>query len=326
MAMARSLATAPLLLLLLSVLVATASAARAVGGGGDAMQDACSKSQFPKVCADGLATKPESQTATPRELAAMFVGIAVEKGQSMGASIVLLQGRASGDVGSSSKDKAAIITCYDSCSDDVDEALAHLDGLLREPVDAKFLELKSWLSSTLGGTSTCEDACKDIPKTSDREQVVAYSVEFEKLLRVALDLITQASGSMSADIALPPSDASAPAAYGAAAPPLASSSSATAEAPAAASEGPSSSSSAASSRPAAAADSPAADGAAADAPSSGGSASAPAPSGSASAAADAPSSGSSSGADAPSGGETDAPAPDDGASGDDGSDDSDDKA
>nr|CAB3456198.1 unnamed protein product [Digitaria exilis] len=314
MAMARSLATAPLLLLLLlSVLVATASAARAVGGG-DAVQDACSKSQFPKVCADGLATKPESQTATPRELAAMFVGIAVEKGQSMGASIVLLQGRASGG-----KDKAAIVTCYDSCSDDVDEALAHLDGLLREPVDAKFLELKSWLSSTLGGTSTCEDACKDIPKTSDREQVVGYSVEFEKLLRVTLDLITQASGSMSADIALPPSDASAPAAYGAAAPPLVSSS-ATAEAPAAgdSSEGPASS--AASSGPAAAADSPAAYGAAADAPSSGGSASAPAPSGSP--AADAPSSG----ADAPSGGETDAPAPDDGASGDDGSDDSDDKA
>ncbi|CAN6209786.1 unnamed protein product [Urochloa humidicola] len=260
------------LLLLLSALVSAATAARTVG---DSVQEACSKSQFPKECADGLASKPESQKATPRKLAELFVGIAADKGSSMA---MFLEGKLNKDGG---KDSASI-SCYDSCGDDVEEAMAHLNGLSREPTDAKFLELKAWLASTLGGAGTCEEACKDLP---DREEVVSRSFEFEKLLRVTLDLITDASGSMSADIALPPSSDAAPAAYGAAAAAPGGASSAFSEGP---EEGPSAA-------PKAAADSPAA---AADAPSSG----APAPS-SGSSPADAPSGGdSSSDAAAPSSG------------------------
>uniref|UniRef100_K3ZW70 Pectinesterase inhibitor domain-containing protein n=1 Tax=Setaria italica TaxID=4555 RepID=K3ZW70_SETIT len=195
MAMARSLAP----LLLLSVLVSGAAAARTVG---DSVQDACSKSQFPKVCADGLSAKPEAQKATPRGLAELFVGFAAEKGSWMAT---FLHGKFN-----SGKD-STMLDCYDSCGEDIEEAMAHLNGLIREPTDAKLLELKSWLSSTVGsGTSACEEACKDAPKTSDKDDVVNKSFEFEKLLRVTLDLITEASGSMSADIALPPSDAAAP--------------------------------------------------------------------------------------------------------------------
>ncbi|PUZ68997.1 hypothetical protein GQ55_2G073200 [Panicum hallii var. hallii] len=294
MAKARS-SLAPLFLLL-SVLVSGAAAARTVG---DSVQDACSKSQFPKICAEGLAAKPESQKATPRKLAELFVAIAAEKGAGMGT---FLEGKLR-------TEDTTLLKCFDSCGDDVEEAMAHLNGLMREPIDAKFLELKSWLSSTLGGTSTCEDACKDLPKNADKDEVVNNSLEFEKLLRVTLDLITEASGSMSADIALPPSDAAAPA-YGAAAPfggdasPASDASSA--DAPAAAAEGPAASSKSyggGASGPSAA-DSPAA---AADAPSGSEASSAPAPSGSSSADADAPA-GDSSGAPAPASDET---APDD---------------
>ncbi|CAN6222863.1 unnamed protein product [Urochloa humidicola] len=271
-------------LLLLSILVSGAAAARTVG---DSVQEACSKSQFPKECTDGLSSKPENQKATPRKLAELFVAIAADKGSSMAT---FLEGKLNKDGG---KDSASL-GCYDSCGDDVEEAMAHLNGLIREPTDAKFLELKSWLASTLGGAGTCEEACKDVP---DKDEVVSKSFEFEKLLRVTLDLITEASGSMSADIALPPSDAAAPAAYGAAA---AAPGASSAEGPAGSeTEGPSPVTKAVS----VPADSPAASGGA-DAPSSG----APAPSGGSPAAADGPSSGSSP-AEAPSGGDSDASAP-----------------
>ncbi|WVZ62560.1 hypothetical protein U9M48_012297 [Paspalum notatum var. saurae] len=240
MAMARSLAP---LFLLLSLLASAATAARTVGGG---VQDACSKTQFPKMCVDSLSALPESQKASTRRLAELLVNIAAERGSGMATFV---HGKYNG-----AKD-TTMFKCYDSCSDDVEEAVAHLNGLIREPTDAKFLELKSWLSSTLGGTSTCEDACKDLPKTNDKEDVVNFSIDFERLLRVALDLINEASGSMSADIALPPSDAAAPIGGAAGSP---------AEAPASESEG------GASVAPAAAADAPA--------PSSSGSSSAPAPS------------------------------------------------
>jgi len=306
MAMARS-SLAPLFLL--SVLVSGAVAARTVADDSvhrDNVDAACLKSQFPMICADGLTAKPDAQPqkATPRRLAELFVAFTAERGAGMATS---LEGKLS------TKD-TALLKCFDSCGDDVEEAMAHLNGLIREPTDAKFLELKSWLSSTLGGTSTCEDACKDAPKNADKDEVVNNSLEFEKLLRVTLDLITEASGSMSADIALPPSDAAAAPAYGAAAPfggdaspssgsdasPSSSSadapaSSSSADAPAAAAEGPAAASKSyggGASGPAAA-DSPAA---AADAPSSGEASSAPAPSGSSAAdagdSADAPAPGS----------------------------------
>ncbi|KAG2632591.1 polysialoglycoprotein-like [Panicum virgatum] len=284
MAMSRS-SLAPLFLL--SVLVSGAAAARTVADDSvhrDNVDAACLKSQFPMICADGLTAKPDAQPqkATPRRLAELFVAFTAERGAGMATS---LEGKLS------TKD-TALLKCFDSCGDDVEEAMAHLNGLIREPTDAKFLELKSWLSSTLGGTSTCEDACKDAPKNADKDEVVNNSLEFEKLLRVTLDLITEASGSMSADIALPPSDAAAPA-YGAAAPfggdasPATDASSSSADAPAAA-EGPAASSESSSGGGASgpsAADSPAA---AADAPSYGEASSAPAPSGSSSADADAP--------------------------------------
>jgi pectinesterase inhibitor-like protein len=224
-AMARSVSLVVAPLLLLSLLVSAAASARTVGG--DTVQDACSKTQFPKICVDSLAAKPESQKATPRKLAELFVNIAAEKGSGMATFVHRKY---------SDKEDSDMFRCYDSCSDDVEEAVAHLNGLVREPTDAKFLELKSWLSSTLGGTSTCEDACKDLPKTSDKDDVVNFSLDFEKLQRVTLDLITEASGTMSAGIALPPSNAGAPS-YGAAAP-----SGGSADAPAGASEGPASAS------------------------------------------------------------------------------------
>ena len=215
MAMSRS-SLAPLFLL--SVLVSGAAAARTVADDSvhrDNVDAACLKSQFPMICADGLTAKPDAQPqkATPRRLAELFVAFTAERGAGMATS---LEGKLS------TKD-TALLKCFDSCGDDVEEAMAHLNGLIREPTDAKFLELKSWLSSTLGGTSTCEDACKDAPVSDIKNACITKSFEFEKLLRVTLDLINEASGSMSAEVALPPSESGAATAagapsYGAAAP------------------------------------------------------------------------------------------------------------
>ena len=123
MAMARRSSLAPLFLLL-SVLVSGAAAARTVA---DSVQVACSKSQFPKICADGLTATPESQAdaqkATPRRLAELFVAFTAERGAGMATS---LEGKLS--------------------TKDIQKAMAHLNGLILEPTNVEFLELKSRLS------------------------------------------------------------------------------------------------------------------------------------------------------------------------------------
>jgi pectinesterase inhibitor-like protein len=179
--MASARALPPLLVFFL--VVNTAPAARTVT---DTVQDACSKTQFPKICVGRLTQIAESQKACPRRLAELFVNLASEGASGMAAFVHTKLG--------SAKDDDAVFKCYDSCSDEVEEAAAHLNGLAREPTDAKFLELKSWLSSTLGGASACEDACRGAPQSVDRDAVVMYSVDIEKLLRITLDLITEAIG------------------------------------------------------------------------------------------------------------------------------------
>uniref|UniRef100_A0A0D9WX95 Pectinesterase inhibitor domain-containing protein n=1 Tax=Leersia perrieri TaxID=77586 RepID=A0A0D9WX95_9ORYZ len=223
MAMSRSqqLAALSLAVLLVSAApVAHAGAAASYAGAStgtagatvDSLQDACNKTLFPKVCIQALTTNPESRTASARRLAELSVYVAAEVGTAVAAF-------AHHELNGVKED--ALFKCVDSCSDDIEEAVAHLSALTRELTDAKFLEVKAWLSATLGGTSTCEDTCKDAPISEIKNAVVTKSLEFEKLLRVTLDLIAEASGSMSADVAIPPSSwnaaAPAPEGYGSAA-------------------------------------------------------------------------------------------------------------
>ncbi|KAJ1288741.1 hypothetical protein BS78_02G111600 [Paspalum vaginatum] len=202
MAMARSFFAHLFFLLLL---VSTAPAVRTIPDANANIQAACNKTLFPKVCLQALKDNPEIATATPRRLAELAVYVTAEVGMTVAA---FAHHELNGI-----KDNA-LYRCLDTCSEDIEEAVAHLSALTRELTDAKFLEVKSWLSSTLGGTSTCEDACKDAPVNEIKNACVTKSFEFEKLLRVTLDLITEASGSMSAEVALPPSTASAPSPFG----------------------------------------------------------------------------------------------------------------
>ncbi|RLN35264.1 pectinesterase inhibitor-like [Panicum miliaceum] len=205
MAMARPVVAHLFLLLLL---VSTAPAVRTTPDAGT-LQEACNKTLFPKVCLQALKDNPESQTATPRRLAELSVYVTAE----VGMTVTAFAHRELNGI----KDNV-LYKCLDTCSEDIEEAVAHLSALTRDLTDAKFLEVKTWLSSTLGGTSTCEDACKDAPVSDIKNACITKSFEFEKLLRVTLDLITEASGSMSAAVALPPSDsgamAGAPAPFG----------------------------------------------------------------------------------------------------------------
>ncbi|CAN6171538.1 unnamed protein product [Urochloa humidicola] len=203
----------------LLLLVSTAPAVRTtpdavsatMGIGGTNLMEACNKTLFPKVCLQALKDNPECAGATPRRLAELSVYVTAE----VGMTVTAFAHRELNGI----KD-ATLYKCLDSCSEDIEEAVAHLSALTRELTDAKFLEVKSWLSSTLGGTSTCEDACKDAPVSDIKNACITKSFEFEKLLRVTLDLITDVSGSMSAEVALPPASvadgatAAAPAPFG----------------------------------------------------------------------------------------------------------------
>ncbi|RCV10237.1 hypothetical protein SETIT_2G096400v2 [Setaria italica] len=205
MAMARPVAHLFFLLLLVSTAPAVRTTPDDAGATGN-LQEACNKTLFPKVCLQALKDNPECQSATPRRLAELSVYVTAE----VGMTVAAFAHRELNGV----KDNV-LYKCLDTCSEDIEEAVAHLSGLTRELTDAKFLEVKSWLSSTLGGTSTCEDACKDAPVSDIKNACITKSFEFEKLLRVTLDLITEASGSMSAEVALPPTDAAAaPAPFG----------------------------------------------------------------------------------------------------------------
>jgi pectinesterase inhibitor-like protein len=204
MAMARSVAH----LFFPILLISTAPAVRAItdaAGGPGYLQEACNKTLFPKVCMHALKDNPECQAAeavTPRRLAELLVYVSAEVGMTVAAF-------AHHEL-NAIKDDDVLYKCIDTCSEDIEEAVAHLSALSRDFSDARFLEVKSWLTSTLGGTATCEDACKDAPVSDIKNVCITKSFEFEKLLRVTLDLITEASGSMSAEVALPPSDAPAP--------------------------------------------------------------------------------------------------------------------
>ncbi|RLM84654.1 pectinesterase inhibitor-like [Panicum miliaceum] len=198
-------------LFFLLLLVSTAPAVRTTPDAGT-IHEACNKTLFPKVCLQALKDNPECQTATPRRLAELSVYVTAEVGMTVTA---FAHHELNGI-----KDNV-LYKCLDTCSEDIEEAVAHLSALTRDLTDAKFLEVKAWLASTLGGTSTCEDACKDAPVSDIKNACITKSFEFEKLLRVTLDLITEASGSMSAAVALPPSESGAMAgapSYGAAAP------------------------------------------------------------------------------------------------------------
>ena len=214
MAMARPVVAHLFFLLLL---VSTAPAVRTTPDAGT-LFEACNKTLFPKVCLQALKDNPECQAATPRRLAELSVYVTAE----VGMTVTAFAHRELNGI----KD-SVLYKCLDTCSEDIEEAVAHLSALTRDLTDAKFLEVKTWLAATLGGTSTCEDACKDAPVSDVKNACITKSFEFEKLLRVTLDLITEASGSMSAEVALPPSDsdqsgaaamAAAPSSYGAAAP------------------------------------------------------------------------------------------------------------
>ena len=190
------------------LLVSTAPAVRTIPdearGPGNNIHEACSKTLFPKVCLHALKDNPECQAGavTPRRLAELLVYVSAEVGMTVAAF-------AHHEL-NAIKDDDVLYKCIDTCSEDIEEAVAHLSALSRDFSDARFLEVKSWLTSTLGGTATCEDACKDAPVSDIKNVCITKSFEFEKLLRVTLDLITEASGSMSAEVALPPSDAPAP--------------------------------------------------------------------------------------------------------------------
>ncbi|KAF7068387.1 hypothetical protein CFC21_074159 [Triticum aestivum] len=155
----------------------------------DNLQDACNKTLFPKVCIQSLTTNPETRTADARRLAELSVYVAKEVGTTVAAF-------AHHELSGVKED--TLFKCLDGCSDDIEETVAHLSALTREPTCAKFLEIKSWLSATLGGSNTCEETCKDAPISDVKNAVVTKSLEFEKLLRVTLDLITEASGPMPA--------------------------------------------------------------------------------------------------------------------------------
>uniref|UniRef100_A0A453M4R3 Pectinesterase inhibitor domain-containing protein n=1 Tax=Aegilops tauschii subsp. strangulata TaxID=200361 RepID=A0A453M4R3_AEGTS len=175
----------------------------------DNLQDACNKTLFPKVCIQSLTTNPETRTADARRLAELSVYVAKEVGTTVAAF-------AHHELSGVKED--TLFKCLDGCSDDIEETVAHLSALTREPTCAKFLEIKSWLSATLGGSNTCEETCKDAPISDVKNAVVTKSLEFEKLLRVTLDLITEASGPMpAAGAAVAPTawDSGAPGSYGA---------------------------------------------------------------------------------------------------------------
>jgi len=202
MAMARPVVAHLFFLLLL---VSTAPAVRTTPDAGS-LQEACNKTLFPKVCLQALKDNPECQAATPRRLAELSVYVTAE----VGMTVTAFAHRELNGI----KD-AVLYRCLDTCSEDIEEAVAHLSSLTRDLTDAKFLEVKTWLAATLGGTSTCEDACKDAPVSDVKNACITKSFEFEKLLRVTLDLITEASGSMSAEVALPPAGSGASAVAGA---------------------------------------------------------------------------------------------------------------
>jgi pectinesterase inhibitor-like protein len=146
MAMARSLAH-----LFFLFLVSTASAARNLPGDATTsnnLDEACDETHFPDLCARSLADFPESRTASPRRLAELSVVAALEAGKAAAASAHDALNNVQDE------DDDGLLTCLDGCSADVEEAVARLSALSREPTDARFLDVKAWTAPPPGASSS----------------------------------------------------------------------------------------------------------------------------------------------------------------------------
>jgi pectinesterase inhibitor-like protein len=147
MAMARSLAH----LFFFLLLVSTALAARDLLGDATTsnnLDEACDETQFPNLCARSLADFPESRTASPRRLAELSVLAALDAGRAAATSVH----EALNNV--QDEDDDGLLTCLDGCSADVEEAVARLSALSREPTDARFLDVKAWTAPPPGASSS----------------------------------------------------------------------------------------------------------------------------------------------------------------------------
>ncbi|GJN09815.1 hypothetical protein PR202_ga27855 [Eleusine coracana subsp. coracana] len=206
--MARSLIVH--LFFVLMVVASTASAARDLPEEAtSALDEACDETRFPDLCTRSLLAYPDSRTAGPRRLAELSVVAALDAGRAAAAfahDALVTSLDDAGDEG------GGLFRCLDGCSADVEAAVAQLSALSREPTDARFLEVQAWLSATLGENAAAgyEAACRDAPDGEVKDAAVAKSVEFDMMLRVALDLIAEASSSMTSEtddsVALPPSE------------------------------------------------------------------------------------------------------------------------
>ncbi|KAK3126754.1 hypothetical protein QOZ80_7AG0561840 [Eleusine coracana subsp. coracana] len=198
------------LFFVLMVVASTASAARDLPEEAtSALDEACDETRFPDLCTRSLLAYPDSRTAGPRRLAELSVVAALDAGRAAAAfahDALVTSLDDAGDEG------GGLFRCLDGCSADVEAAVAQLSALSREPTDARFLEVQAWLSATLGENAAAgyEAACRDAPDGEVKDAAVAKSVEFDMMLRVALDLIAEASSSMTSEtddsVALPPSE------------------------------------------------------------------------------------------------------------------------
>jgi pectinesterase inhibitor-like protein len=195
MDMARSLAHLFVFLLLAASI---AAAARDLPDAADNLAEACGETEFPDLCVRSLsAFHPESRAASPRRLAELSVLAALDAGRDAAAF-----------AHDALSDDGLLFRCLDGCAADVEEAVARLSALSREPTDANFLELEAWLAAALDGDAPATyeaAACRDAPVAgSVRDAAVAKSVAFDMMLRVARDLITEACLSMPHTVARAP--------------------------------------------------------------------------------------------------------------------------
>ncbi|KAL6638202.1 hypothetical protein ACP70R_025774 [Stipagrostis hirtigluma subsp. patula] len=173
------------LALVLSANLAAAAGA-AAGAGGFSMEQACAKTPHPETCKGVLGEIPEATAATtPRELAE----VAIRAAANLGA--------AAGTYASEQMDMVKdndVWQCLDECSQDIEDAISHLDDSEGNIDDSKFNYIHIFLDTAEKDSWSCDETCKDTPDSPVKSALLEKNKKFEEIMNVTNALIKLATG------------------------------------------------------------------------------------------------------------------------------------
>ncbi|KAL6893748.1 hypothetical protein ACP4OV_007846 [Aristida adscensionis] len=163
-----------------------AAAKAAAAGGGVSIDEACAKTPHPEPCKKVLGELPDAKAAaTPRALAEVAIRASAKLGDKVGTY--------ANEQLDEAKDND-LWQCLDECSQDIEEAISHLDDSEGKIDDAKFNTVHLFLDTAEKDSWSCDATCQETPESPTKTELLDKNRQFEEFMAITNSLIKQATG------------------------------------------------------------------------------------------------------------------------------------